>query len=157
MDETVSHERESGFMSFVLGIPASADAAERRTPIVPDVATKLRALGASLLIQRGATAKAHITEHDLGEVTFVDTTEEVMAGSDVVWTIGPPSPETVAALRPGTVLIGTLAPFADPDRVRALATGGAGDKKLGGFARERGGFLLDVKRWLLRHEGISAA
>ena len=86
-------------MSFVLGIPAGADPAERRTPIVPDVATKLRALGASLLIQRGATAKAHITEHDLGEVTFVDTTEEVMAGSDVVWTIGPPTAEAIAALR----------------------------------------------------------
>ena len=25
---------------------------------------------------------------------------------------------------------------------------------LGGFARQRGGFLLDVKRWLLNHEGI---
>jgi methylated-DNA-[protein]-cysteine S-methyltransferase len=35
---------------------------------------------------------------------------------------------------------------------RVVATGGAGDKKLGGFARERGGFLLDVKRWLLTHE-----
>lgn len=111
-------------MSFVLGIPASADPAERRTPIVPDVATKLRALGASLLIQRGATAKAHITEHDLGEVTFVDTTEEVMAGSDVVWMIGPPTAEAIAALRPGTTLIGTLAPYADADRVRALAAGG---------------------------------
>ena len=111
-------------MSFVLGIPAGADPAERRTPIVPDVATKLRALGASLLIQRGATAKAHITEHDLGEVTFVDTTEEVMAGSDVVWTIGPPTAEAIAALRPGTTLIGTLAPYADADRVRALAAGG---------------------------------
>jgi methylated-DNA-[protein]-cysteine S-methyltransferase len=39
---------------------------------------------------------------------------------------------------------------------RVVATGGAGDKKLGGFARERGGFLLDVKRWLLQHEGSSA-
>jgi shikimate kinase len=29
-----------------------------------------------------------------------------------------------------------------------VATGGG----LGGFARERGGFLLDVKRWLLTHE-----
>ena len=38
---------------------------------------------------------------------------------------------------------------------RIVATGGTGDKKLGGFARERGGFLLDVKRWLLRHEGIA--
>ena len=31
---------------------------------------------------------------------------------------------------------------------RVVATGGG----LGGFARNRGGFLLDVKRWLLAHE-----
>ena len=29
----------------------------------------------------------------------------------------------------------------------------AADGSLGGFARERGGLLLDIKRWLLRHEG----
>lgn len=32
---------------------------------------------------------------------------------------------------------------------RVLASGGG----LGGFARQRDGFLLDVKRWLLAHEG----
>lgn len=32
---------------------------------------------------------------------------------------------------------------------RVLAANGG----LGGFANARGGFLLDVKRWLLRHEG----
>lgn len=32
---------------------------------------------------------------------------------------------------------------------RVVASGGG----LGGFARNRGGFLLDVKRWLLDHEG----
>lgn len=32
---------------------------------------------------------------------------------------------------------------------RVIASGGG----LGGFARQRGGFLLDVKRWLLAHEG----
>lgn len=30
----------------------------------------------------------------------------------------------------------------------------AANHGLGGFARQRGGFLLDVKRWLLTHEGI---
>lgn len=30
----------------------------------------------------------------------------------------------------------------------------AADGGLGGFARSRGGFLLDVKRWLLAHEGV---
>jgi methylated-DNA-[protein]-cysteine S-methyltransferase len=29
----------------------------------------------------------------------------------------------------------------------------AANQGLGGFARSRGGFLLDVKRWLLAHEG----
>ncbi len=111
-------------MGFVLGIPVNADPAERRTPIAPDVATRLRALGASLVIQRGATDRAHITEYSLGEVTWVSSTAELVAAADVVWTIGPPSPETLAGLRPGTVLIGTLAPFADPDRVRTLAERG---------------------------------
>ena len=32
---------------------------------------------------------------------------------------------------------------------RVIAAGGG----LGGFSRQRGGFLLDVKRWLLAHEG----
>lgn len=111
-------------MGFVLGIAVSADPAERRTPIVPDVATKVRALGATLLIQHGATQRANITDHDLGEVSWVDTTDAVMAGSDVVWTIGPPAPEALAALRPGSTLIGTLAPYSDAARVRALAAGG---------------------------------
>ena len=39
---------------------------------------------------------------------------------------------------------------------RVIATGGAGNKKLGGFNRQGGGFLLDIKRWLLAHEGHQA-
>jgi methylated-DNA-[protein]-cysteine S-methyltransferase len=30
----------------------------------------------------------------------------------------------------------------------------AANRGLGGFARRRGGFLLEVKRWLLAHEGV---
>ena len=33
----------------------------------------------------------------------------------------------------------------------------AANSGLGGFNRHRGGFLLEVKRWLLRHEGIALA
>ncbi len=33
---------------------------------------------------------------------------------------------------------------------RVVASGGG----MGGFARERGGLLLDIKRWLLGHEGV---
>ncbi len=30
----------------------------------------------------------------------------------------------------------------------------AANQGLGGFARQRSGFLLDIKRWLLAHEGV---
>jgi methylated-DNA-[protein]-cysteine S-methyltransferase len=30
----------------------------------------------------------------------------------------------------------------------------AANRGLGGFARQRGGFLLEIKKWLLQHEGI---
>lgn len=30
----------------------------------------------------------------------------------------------------------------------------AANRGLGGFARQRGGFLLEIKIWLLRHEGV---
>lgn len=36
---------------------------------------------------------------------------------------------------------------------RVVATGGG----IGGFANSRGGFLLDIKRWLLEHEATNAS
>lgn len=37
---------------------------------------------------------------------------------------------------------------------RVVAAAGGLNSGLGGFAHARDGFLLDVKRWLLRHEGV---
>ena len=38
---------------------------------------------------------------------------------------------------------------------RVVAAHGGSNGGLGGFARSRGGFLLDVKRWLLAHEAFA--
>ena len=108
-------------MAVVIGIPANADPAERRTPIVPDVATKLRALDAHLVVESGATKGAFLGEHDLGEVSWVSSTAEVLEASDVVWVVGPPSEDTIGQLRAGTVLMGTLAPYASAERVALLS------------------------------------
>lgn len=60
--------------------------------------------------------------------------------------------ELAAALRSGPRAVGNACganpyPLVVPCH-RVVASGGG----LGGFARQRGGFLLDVKRWLLAHE-----
>lgn len=61
--------------------------------------------------------------------------------------------ELAAALGSGPRAVGNACganpyPVVVPCHRVVSATGG-----LGGFARQRGGFLLDVKRWLLGHEG----
>jgi len=118
-------------MAVVIGIPTSADPAERRTTIVPDVVKKLRAAGAEIVVQRGATDGAYLDETSLGEVSWVDSTDDVLAAADVVWVIGPPDEATLAKLRPGTVLMGMLAPYASAERVKSFC-----ERQITAFAME---------------------
>ena len=118
-------------MAVVIGIPTSADPAERRTTIVPDVVKKLRAAGAEIVVQRGATDGAYLDESSLGEVSWVDSTDDVLAAADVVWVIGPPDDATLAKLRPGTVLMGMLQPYSSAERAQLFC-----DRQITAFAME---------------------
>ena len=111
-------------MTVVIGVPASA-ADETRSPMVGDVVKKLAGLGARVLVQRGATDASFATPDSLGDVDWVDTSAEVIAGSDVIWTIGNLSEADRAALKPGQVLMGLLTPYAGVEHVQALASTGA--------------------------------
>ena len=110
-------------MTVVVGIPASGEA-ETRSPMVGDVVKKLAGLGARVLVQRGATDAAFATPESLGDVDWVDTSAEVIAGSDVIWSIGNLSAADQAALRPGQLLVGLLTPYAGFEHVNALAESG---------------------------------
>lgn len=110
-------------MGVVIGVLRSPDPTERRVPLVPDVAKKLRAQGAELVMQRGASAGASIPEGDYPEVTWVDTEQEVTARANMLWTVGPFAPDTLKSLQPGTVVIGLLQPYGSAERAQALAGG----------------------------------
>ncbi|GHF76192.1 NAD(P) transhydrogenase subunit alpha [Deinococcus ficus] len=110
-------------MGVVIGVLRSPDPTERRVPLVPDVAKKLRAQGAELVMQRGASAGASIPEGDYPEVTWVDTEQEVTARANMLWTVGPLAPDTLKSLQPGTVVIGLLQPYGSAESAQALAGG----------------------------------
>ena len=110
-------------MGVVIGVLRSPDPTERRVPLVPDVAKKLRAQGVELVMQRGASAGASIPEGDYPEVTWVDTEQEVTARANMLWTVGPLAPDTLKSLQPGTVVIGLLQPYGSAERAQALAGG----------------------------------
>lgn len=110
-------------MAVVIGVPASAEG-ETRSPVVGDVVKKLAALGASVLVERGATDAAFATAESLGEVTWAGSTAEVLASADVIWTINGLDPAAEAHLRPGQVLMGLLHPYAGAEHASRLADAG---------------------------------
>ncbi|MDR1851952.1 MAG: NAD(P)(+) transhydrogenase (Re/Si-specific) subunit alpha [Propionibacteriaceae bacterium] len=118
-------------MPVVVGVPVSSDPKERRSPIVPAVVQKLKGLGVEVVVERGATAGAYLDETSLEGVNWVDSTAEVLAASDVIWSVDPPSLETIGQMREGTILMGLLYPYSDRQRAELLAS-----KKITAFASE---------------------
>jgi H+-translocating NAD(P) transhydrogenase subunit alpha len=94
---------------------------ERRVALVPEAVAKLRASGLEVLVESGAGAQAWFTDDSYAEVgaSVVDRAEALAA--DAVLMVGKPDGATLAALRPGQVLIGMLAPLTDPALVSSLA------------------------------------
>jgi H+-translocating NAD(P) transhydrogenase subunit alpha len=94
---------------------------ERRVALVPEAVVKLRASGLEVLVESGAGAQAWFTDDSYAEAgaSVVDRAEALSA--DAVLMVGKPDRATLAALRPGQVLIGMLAPLTDPALVSALA------------------------------------
>lgn len=108
-------------MPVTIGVLRSADPSERRVALVPDVAKKLRAQGAEIVMQRGASDGAYFRESDYADVQWVDSADEVLSRSDLLWVVSAPDDATLAKLKPGSVLLGMLQPYASAERVKLLA------------------------------------
>ncbi len=93
---------------------------------MPEVVAKLAAKGLRVLVQAGAGTDALLTDEAFTQAG-AQITDDVAAiwRADVVVTIAPPSPEQLAALGQGSVLIGFLAPLTSPQTTTALAAAGA--------------------------------
>jgi NAD(P) transhydrogenase subunit alpha len=78
---------------------------ERRVALVPEVATKLIALGAILHVQTGAGDAAGIPDAAYHDVTFVDDRTRLVANADIVLCVQPPALDVVAEMREGAVLL----------------------------------------------------
>jgi H+-translocating NAD(P) transhydrogenase subunit alpha len=97
---------------------------ERRVALVPEAAAKLRAAGLEVLVQSGAGDAAWFTDDSYAEAgaSVVDRAEALTA--DAVLMVGKPDAATLAALRPGQVVIGMLSPLTDAALISALAAAG---------------------------------
>lgn len=104
---------------------------ERRTALTPETAKKLKVLGADLRVQNGTGNAAYFIDSQYADVDRSDDAAAMLVDADVLLTVQPPSPERVALLREGAVVIGYLSPHTGDDRIRALR-----DRKITAFALE---------------------
>ena len=115
-----------------IGVPKETAAGEHRVALVPEVVSKLKAMGLDVVVENGAGADALLSDAafaEAGAQTTADTAE--VWRSDIVLTIAPPDPQAIRGLGGGSILIGFLAPLTSPQTTRALA-----DAKATAFAME---------------------
>ena len=118
-------------MPITIGVLRETAAGETRVAISPEVAGKLTAIGASILLQRGAGSGARFPDAVYDKVELADTAEQVLAAADVLLTVQPLAVEQVATLKAGAVVVGFMQPHAQPELVRALR-----DHKVTSFSME---------------------
>jgi NAD(P) transhydrogenase subunit alpha len=106
---------------------------EHRVAVIPAIVRELvDKHGLDVAVESGAGAGSHYSDDAYREAgASIASREEAVTGADAVLKVSPPSPDEVAALPEGSVLLGFLSPFENLPTVRALA-----DRKVTAFAME---------------------
>jgi H+-translocating NAD(P) transhydrogenase subunit alpha len=113
-------------MSLTIGVPRETFAGEKRVATVPEVVEKLVKLGFDVTVETGAGAAANFGDeaYQAAGARIAGSAAELYAGSGMIFRVRPPTPDEVAAMKPGTTLIGFIWPAQNPDLMQQLANAG---------------------------------
>jgi len=110
-------------MALRIGVPKETAAGEKRVATVPDVVEKLVKLGFSVAVESGAGDGADFGDdaYRAAGAEIAPTAAELWATSDIVFKVRAPSPQEVALMRDGGMLIGFVWPAQNPELMQQLA------------------------------------
>jgi NAD(P) transhydrogenase subunit alpha len=121
---------ENWDMGVVVGVLKETAANETRVALIPEVATKLKGLGATVRIERGAGTAAHFADQAYADAEISDAAS-VLSSADVLLCVQPPTIDIVNRLKEGALVVGFMQAYARPDLVRAL-----GNRRIASLAME---------------------
>jgi H+-translocating NAD(P) transhydrogenase subunit alpha len=106
-------------------VPKETEAGERRVALIPDSVGRLVGAGFAIGVEQGAGALAGFPDAEYAAAgAEVVARSELFAGAEAVVRVGRPTADEIAALAPGTVLVGFLSPLTDPAGIERLAARG---------------------------------
>lgn len=118
-------------MAIQICVPKEVRAGEQRVALVPDVVKRLANDNLAISVQAGAGELVGYTDTDFGNVTIVKDSAELLGKADITLMVNPPTPEQIAQLKSGSVLIGYLNPHSDLERFNLLK-----QKQISAFSME---------------------
>lgn len=102
------------------------DPEEGRVAITPETAKRFIGLGATVVVEAGAGLHSLILDFDYTMVGAViaGSAAEAAKDADVVLTVRRPSPETLAHIKKGALVVAMMDPYGDKAAVEGLAAAG---------------------------------
>ncbi len=102
------------------------DVSETRVAASPETVKKLKALGCTIRIERGAGSKSRIADKDYetAGAEIVASAADAVSGADMLLHVRRPSLDQVNGLKPGGMVISILDPYSDRAGLETLAGSG---------------------------------
>ncbi len=108
-----------------IAIPAEADETEPRVAASPDSVKKMRALGAEVLVEAGAGARAGVPDAEYEAAgAGIARGAEVVRDADVILKVRRPTAGEAERYKKGALVIGMMDPFGNEPALAALAKAG---------------------------------
>ena len=109
-----------------LSVPKETHPQETRVAISPETAKKFRALDLDVVIERGAGTGAGFAdaEYEAAGARLAGDAATLLSGANLVLKVRAPTGAELAAMAPGTALVGMLSPYGTREAVDAYAAAG---------------------------------
>jgi len=106
-----------------IAVPKERAAGENRVALIPETIAKFVKAGIGVVVERGAGEQSYYPDaaYEAAGATIAGSPQDLYAGADVVTRVGKPTDAELDALKPGTILIGVLAPLGDAPSVKRYA------------------------------------
>jgi NAD(P) transhydrogenase subunit alpha len=109
-----------------IAVITESDKLENRVAATPETVKKLGALGATVVVQKGAGLASGITDADYeaAGASIAEDAKGTLADADVVLKVRRPSAAELKAIRKGALVIAIMDPYGHADALKAMADAG---------------------------------